>query len=239
MMQHNSLHVLFLCAGRGTRLHPLTKSVPKPLLSVGETTILERLIRQSLMMLNVESIWVNTSYLPEQICSHLAKMNSKKVNILWEPEILGSALTLSELSKMVAGNILVIHGDLVLSNSYIFDLSQYILAAEKSFMVCHFRDAAHARSVIQVSEDGNVRGLLEQFRIHKGQQVLSNSGIYFFHTNAELSNLEGTDIVNSQIQNLISKNLLGSAIIHQPRVSVDSLYALEQAVILTKSDKLR
>lgn len=238
MMQDNRLHILFLCAGKGTRLHPLTKSVPKPLLSLGEITILERLIRQSLTAFNVESIWVNTSYLPEKICSHLAKMESNTLNILWEPTILGSASTLLEISKRVTGDILVIHGDLVLSNSYIDELSKKVYSAKKSFVVCHLRDSTDARSVVQVSTDGNVKSLREKYKGRKGHQVLSNSGIYFFLANEDLSASKGLDIVNSQLQSLISSNLLGSAVIHNPRVSVDSLYSLEQAVILANGDKL-
>ena len=36
---------LILCAGFGKRLLPLTKTVPKPLLKIGESTLLEKTIK--------------------------------------------------------------------------------------------------------------------------------------------------------------------------------------------------
>lgn len=238
MMQDNRLHILFLCAGKGTRLHPLTKLVPKPLLSLGESTILERLIYQCSSSFDVESIWVNTSYLAEKICSHVAEIGSDILNILWEPRLLGGASTLFEINKRVNGNILVIHGDLVLSHSYVKKLSQHILVAEKSFVVCHFRDSKNARSVVEVSKDWNVTSLMENYQGHGDHQVLSNSGIYYFMANENLSFIDGVDLARSQIQSLISNNLLGSVVIQDSRVSVDNLDALEQAVVLATRDKL-
>ena len=36
---------LILCAGFGRRLLPLTQTVPKPLLKIGESTLLEKTIK--------------------------------------------------------------------------------------------------------------------------------------------------------------------------------------------------
>jgi len=117
-------------------------------------------------------------------------------------------------------------------------LCQHVVDAQKSFIVCHIRDSVHARSVVQVSKDGNVKRLLEKFQSYESYPVLSNSGIYFFLENEDLSTVEGLDIVNSQLQHLISNKLLGSVVVNEPRVSVDSPYALEQAVNLANIDKL-
>lgn len=238
-MKKNSIHLLILCAGRGTRLHPLTKTIPKPLLSLGESTILERLIHQCLFSFNVDSIWINVSHLGQKVCSQVAKIECNILNVLWEPKVLGSASTLFEISKRVDGNILVIHGDLVLSNSYVDNLSQHVTTAEMSFIVCHIRESKNARSVVRVSKDGKVKSLRENVQSYGAHPVISNSGVYYFIANENLSFIKEPDIVNSQIQNLTSNNLLRSAVIQNPRVSVDSHDALEQAMVLAKSDKLR
>ena len=57
---------LILCAGYGKRLNPLTLTEPKPLLKVGETTLLENCINL-IKSLKIEKVIINTFYLKEKI----------------------------------------------------------------------------------------------------------------------------------------------------------------------------
>ncbi|MBK6632533.1 MAG: CBS domain-containing protein [Betaproteobacteria bacterium] len=41
-----ALHAVVMAGGRGTRLHPLTEDMPKPMLPVGDRPLMERIIRQ-------------------------------------------------------------------------------------------------------------------------------------------------------------------------------------------------
>lgn len=58
-----------LAAGRGSRLHPLTQSTPKPLVTVGARTCLD-IVLESLAVV-VDSIVVVTGYLGDKISTHL------------------------------------------------------------------------------------------------------------------------------------------------------------------------
>ena len=40
-----NLKVLLLCGGQGTRLHPLTKTIPKPLVRIKNKTIIDYIIK--------------------------------------------------------------------------------------------------------------------------------------------------------------------------------------------------
>lgn len=77
---------MIFAAGFGTRMGDLTKTTPKPLLKVGETTLLDHALefaRQG----GIKAIVVNTHYLAEQIQTHLE--NSADVSVIHEaPEIL-------------------------------------------------------------------------------------------------------------------------------------------------------
>jgi len=57
---------LILCAGYGKRLNPLTLTEPKPLLKVGEITLLENCINL-IQSLRIEKVIINTFYLKEKI----------------------------------------------------------------------------------------------------------------------------------------------------------------------------
>ena len=57
---------IILCAGFGKRLMPLTKEIPKPLLKINETILLENTIKL-IKKLEIKSIKINTFYLGDKI----------------------------------------------------------------------------------------------------------------------------------------------------------------------------
>ncbi len=60
-----------LAAGLGTRMKPLTDTVPKPLATVGGRTLLERTLDQ-LEEAGVNDVVINTHHLPDKITSQLS-----------------------------------------------------------------------------------------------------------------------------------------------------------------------
>ena len=61
---------LILCAGLGKRLNPITLNIPKPLLMLNNTTMLERNINL-IESLGIKKIIINTFYLRDQISNFL------------------------------------------------------------------------------------------------------------------------------------------------------------------------
>ena len=57
---------VILACGLGKRLYPLTKVLPKPLLPVGNKSILESLI-MLLKRNNVKTIYIATNYLHDEV----------------------------------------------------------------------------------------------------------------------------------------------------------------------------
>ena len=72
-MQINT--ALILCAGFGKRLLPLTKTEPKPLLKIGETTLLEKTIKL-IEQLKIKKIKINIFYLSDQIKKFVKQLNT-------------------------------------------------------------------------------------------------------------------------------------------------------------------
>jgi MurNAc alpha-1-phosphate uridylyltransferase len=64
------MKAMILAAGLGKRLLPLTKNTPKPLLSIGQYTLIERVINK-LMEHGVDDFIINVSHLSEQIKNKL------------------------------------------------------------------------------------------------------------------------------------------------------------------------
>ena len=77
---------LILCAGYGKRLQPITNDIPKPLLKVKNTNLLENTLN-FVQSLGINKIKINTFYLSEQIKNFIDKQNySLDINIINDGE---------------------------------------------------------------------------------------------------------------------------------------------------------
>jgi NDP-sugar pyrophosphorylase family protein len=235
------MRILILAAGVGSRLRPLTESYPKPLLPLGETNILERLLSQVKVSFRDEKIFVNCSYLGEVITEFISKqpiLNRPK--IIWEPELFGTAVTTLELFKSdPSQGLLVIHGDLVIANNALRDISDLIKTQTNSFIMVHERPLNRARSIVSV-ENSKVIGIKEMSIKHGKtstdlQSVLVNSGVLFFAPKS-LNNVavpdRGTEISPYLIQELSQSHNLGFHLWKWDRVAVDSIASYEEAIEL-------
>ena len=83
---------MILAAGLGTRMEHLTADLPKPLLPIAGTTILDLSI-EKLINHGFRKIVINLHYKVEQIKQHLENYRSRNVEFIFsdEPEILGTA----------------------------------------------------------------------------------------------------------------------------------------------------
>ena len=68
---------MILAAGYGKRIHPLTLKIPKPLLKIGEETLLHNTIK-FLELYGIKDVVINVHYLGEQIIDY---MNERKFNL--------------------------------------------------------------------------------------------------------------------------------------------------------------
>jgi NDP-sugar pyrophosphorylase family protein len=109
------MKAMILAAGFGTRLQPLTKTVPKPMVPVLNRPLLERtieLLRQS----NIQDIAVNVHHLSEQVIAHFGDGSKFGVNLHFSREetILGTAGGIKEAQKFLdGGSFLVINSDII------------------------------------------------------------------------------------------------------------------------------
>ena len=239
-----TFNLLILGAGRGTRLSPLTNALPKPLLTIdGSETIFLRIVKQFKKILPVSNIWVNISTHPETFLNYLKGVDTEfRPQVLFEPNLLGTANTVFELSKVHDGPTLVIHGDLVLSHVYVETLLQEILRSPRFLVFCHSRLSDHARSKITIGKSNIVSSLVNtsSFSVFDSN-VLVNSGIYFLPNLQQIGSTPeiGTEIADSILQTLISLGKLHAFEIKEKRVSVDSFDQLEEARKLIMDERYR
>ena len=106
--------VVLMAGGLGTRLQPLTANVPKPLLPVGGTPILETIIK-SFAEQGFKRIFLSVNYRSEMIREHFGDGErwGVQVDYLQETTRLGTAGALSLLPEQPVAPIVVMNGDLL------------------------------------------------------------------------------------------------------------------------------
>ena len=104
---------LIMAGGFGRRLGNLTKKIPKPLLKIGNKSILETII-QKLEASNYKRIYVSTHYLHEKISKFLDNRKSKaEIAIIHEKKPLGTAGSISSIKSSNFDTLTVLNGDVL------------------------------------------------------------------------------------------------------------------------------
>ena len=111
---------MILAAGFGKRMMPITKKIPKPLLKIGEVTLLENCILK-LKDFGIEEVVINTHYLSNQIEHYLNEKNfDLKINIVEEKYILdtGGGI-LNATSRYADDPFIVLNPDTIWNQKHI------------------------------------------------------------------------------------------------------------------------
>jgi dTDP-glucose pyrophosphorylase len=110
---------VIMAGGRGQRLQPLTDTVPKPLLKVGDKPIMEHNLDR-LASYGIDDFWVSVKYLGEQIESYFGDGKDKNIKIeyIWESFPMGTIGAVSQIKNFEHDYVLVTNSDLLTNVDY-------------------------------------------------------------------------------------------------------------------------
>jgi N-acetyl-alpha-D-muramate 1-phosphate uridylyltransferase len=117
------MKAMILAAGRGERMRPLTDHLPKPLLKVADTPLIEYHIKK-LATIGVKDIVINLAWLGECIVDYLQDGEKFGVNIQYSWENDGALETaggiIKALPKLAENNdpFLVVNGDIYIDYDF-------------------------------------------------------------------------------------------------------------------------
>lgn len=124
------MKVVILAGGYGTRLGKLTKHTPKPLMKIGEKTILQHIVDR-LYKHGLTEIIIKTHYLPEQIMEGIGD----KALYYYEPVLFDAQESLKNLSNWLAGeDFMVINGDTISEVDFTRMLNTHLPRTITAFM---------------------------------------------------------------------------------------------------------
>jgi mannose-1-phosphate guanylyltransferase len=152
------MKAVILAAGKGTRLKPLTDSLPKVMAPVGGKPVLEYHI-ENLGRAGITEIFVNLHHLPDVITKHCGDGSRWGVHIeySYEPDILGTAGAVRKLKRHLSADpFLVVYGD----NFLEIDLPSFIRAAEANeglgTVAVFEKDDISGSGILELSGDNKV-----------------------------------------------------------------------------------
>jgi histidinol-phosphate phosphatase family protein len=170
-----------LAAGKGTRLRPLTDWTPKCLLTVAGRTLLDTWL-DALADAGVTRAAINTHHLADRVREHLERTSGGNgrpvVEVLHEPELLGSAGTLAAHPDFAddADDVILIYAD----NFSSVDLGE-MLAFHRTHggpvtMLLHRAANPRACGIVSLDEVGRVVSFVE--KPDQPESDLANAGVY-------------------------------------------------------------
>jgi NDP-sugar pyrophosphorylase family protein len=154
--------VVVMAGGRGERLRPLTDHLPKPLLAVGRTTILERLLER-LFASGFTDVWLAVNYMADKIETTIGDGShwGLRVRYLREDEPLHTAGALSLLPERPSGPIVVLNADQVTQLSFARMVDFHVAEGAAVTVGVFFHEEEVKYGVVEL--DGNaVTGIREK-----------------------------------------------------------------------------
>ncbi|MGK2932398.1 MAG: sugar phosphate nucleotidyltransferase, partial [Solirubrobacterales bacterium] len=175
------MNAMVLAAGLGTRLRPITYSVPKPMVPVLNRPVMEHIVRL-LESHDFNQIVANLHWFPDTITDHFGDGSAFGVDLEYsrEEELHGTAGGVFEVREFLGDSFLVISGDA---------LTDIDLTAMKAFHESHEGVATLATKkvsdtsefgVIITGDDGRIQGFQEKPERAEALSDLANCGIYMF-----------------------------------------------------------
>ena len=110
------MKAIILAGGLGNRLKPFTNTIPKPLLPIGERSVLEIQISH-LVEHGFKDIYIATYYKADFVKSMIGINKERGVNIVFseEPKPLGTCGPISLLKKELNDPFVLVNGDILTS----------------------------------------------------------------------------------------------------------------------------
>jgi dTDP-glucose pyrophosphorylase len=165
---------VIMAGGRGQRLRPLTDKVPKPLLKVGTTSILDRLVA-SLAAAGVRDVALAVNYKAEVFEDRFGdgSAHGVRVRYLRERRKLGTAGPLSLLRSPPQEPFLVLNADMVTALDFA-RLLAYHRAEGAALTVGAFEHVVQVPYGVLDLEGGRLRGVREK----PTHRWLCSAGVY-------------------------------------------------------------
>jgi NDP-sugar pyrophosphorylase family protein len=169
-----------MAGGKGTRLAPLTNVYPKPLIPIGEKTIVET-IMDKFVAHNCHDFYMSVNYKADSIKNYFDFINNPEYNIHYfqEDKPLGTAGSLRLLKDKINSTFFVSNCDILIEEDYSEILNYHRSNNNELTVVAAVKTLSIPYGTIITGENGILESIEEKptlsFKINTGLYILEPS----------------------------------------------------------------
>jgi NDP-sugar pyrophosphorylase family protein len=182
VMNKNAVKALILAAGVGTRLDPLTKSVPKPLVPVGNRPVMEHVLNL-LRRHHITEVSANLHYLADMIPQYFNDLPGlgQQLHFVKEEILSGDAGGMRACKRYLQGSTFVVMmGDIITDIDLSFLINRHKRSgAIASIALKSVEDVQHF-GVARIDRNGRIEEFQEKPKAEDAISNLASTGIYVF-----------------------------------------------------------
>ncbi|MDD7642139.1 MAG: nucleotidyltransferase family protein [bacterium] len=169
--------VVIMAGGKGTRLYPYTKVLPKPLIPIGDIPIMERIIDR-FCEYGVHDFWATVNYKKSMIKSYFAETDRNyEITYVEEDKPLGTAGSLRLIEGALDKPLIVTNCDILIDADY-EDLYKYHQESGNELtIVTALKNIVVPYGVVHSTENGAIMSMEEKPRL----SYFVNTGMYILN----------------------------------------------------------
>lgn len=193
--------LVVMAGGKGTRLEPFTKILPKPLIPIGEKPIIQ-MIADKFQQSGVKKFYFIVNYKGEMIQSYFHHLNeSYDIEYLWEKDFYGTAGGLKMMENIVDGDFFVSNCDVIIKAKYDHILGMHKKSGAVITLVSAIQHYRIPYGVVEFKKGGEVIGIQEKpeftFTVNTGLYVLSRRALDYI---PEATHMDMTTLIEKVIE---------------------------------------
>lgn len=166
--------VIIMAGGKGTRLYPYTKILPKPLIPIGDIPILERIINR-FNRCGTDDFYLTVNYKKEMIKSYFKELVPKyHITYVEESKPLGTAGSIKLIKKQFKQPVIVTNCDILIEADYEKVLSYHRESGNALTIVSSLKNVTIPYGVLHSSENGMIYSMEEKPQL----SYFINTGMY-------------------------------------------------------------
>lgn len=172
-----NLPVIIMAGGKGTRLRPLTNVLPKPLIPIGDQTIMED-IMDRFVECGCHEFYISVNYKADFIRRYMSNLDNPQYHITYfqEDKPLGTAGSLHLLKDKINDTFFVSNCDIIIEEDYGEILKYHRENHNEITVVAAIKNMAIPYGTLETKEEGLLSDIKEKpeytFKINTGMYIL-------------------------------------------------------------------
>lgn len=174
-----NLPVVIMAGGKGTRLKPLTNVIPKPLIPIGENTIIEEIMNR-FVDVGCNDFSLSVNYKAETIKHYFEQLDNKDYQLSYfqEDKPLGTAGSLFLIKDKIKTTFFVSNCDIIIDEDYSEILKYHQENNNELTIVSALKHYPIPYGTIKTKDGGILTELVEKpeltFQINTGMYILES-----------------------------------------------------------------